>query len=293
LDLRKLKTKLEEKRPLDEQEAATWSHCAAMLDKIAPRDIVVVKNVPDGQHFTIVEVTGTYDFALDTEIKDFGHYLPVKCPQVYLRRASAVELPFATALSRERHAIQRTYRHADTVNRLYSLSSDLTTSTAQELPERLHDIWLIILTELKSLLKVQLHKIIDWKIAELLVLKLLEHDGMTVTYNGGSQEQGADLLATQELGYGLTTKLGVQVKYHQGVESETYGLSQLRQAFEKHELDAGLLVSFADELAPDVEKLLSEMRKTVNLEVLYGDDLYEVLLNLIVGTGALGSDGVV
>ena len=53
-----------------------WNRCHDMLgieNTLQEGDLVVVKNVPDGDHFTIVRVCGPYDFQLDPDIGDYGH----------------------------------------------------------------------------------------------------------------------------------------------------------------------------------------------------------------------------
>jgi hypothetical protein len=83
-------------------------------------------------------------------------------------------------------------------------------------------------------------------------------------------------------------KIGVQVKYFQGVDNSLKGLSQLEQAFQAHQLAAGLLVSFADQLGDELlKKKLEEMKKTLNVEVLYGENLYQRLLSLVIGSDPL------
>ena len=98
---------------------------------------------------------------------------------------------------------------------------------------------------------------------------MLEADGMAVTYNGGPSERGADILAERDLGYGLSAKIGIQVKFFEGVHSDPHGLDQLEQAFKEHGLDAALLVSFADELSPEVAARLTEMQRTLNIRAIY------------------------
>jgi hypothetical protein len=287
LDLRKLKEKLNAKEQLDNSEMTAWTRCSYMLLNIQRGDLVVVKNVPSGDQFTIVRVDGEYSFTIDPAVGDFGHYLPIVNLRTYNRFAVAVSPPFQRALSRAQSPIVRTFKHEKTVRDLYDIPAGLNTREPEAGTLKLERIRGGVLTELKKLLKAGLLAAIDPGLAENLILHLLRQDGMTVTYNGGSNELGADILASRDLGYGLTIKVGVQVKYFQGVDNSLKGLSQLEQAFEAHQLDAGLLVSFADQLSNELLKKLEEMKKTLNVEVLYGENLYERLLSLVIGSDPL------
>jgi hypothetical protein len=64
LDLRKIRAKVDRKERLTEEETAAWNRCSAMLilrSGVSDEegDLVVVKNVPERQKFTIVQIIGT------------------------------------------------------------------------------------------------------------------------------------------------------------------------------------------------------------------------------------------
>ena len=76
----------------------------------------MVKNVPDGDHFTLVKVTGDYDFELNPEIGDYGHFLPIKILGTFDKyRSAALTVKFVRALNAHRHPIRRTIAHKQTV----------------------------------------------------------------------------------------------------------------------------------------------------------------------------------
>jgi hypothetical protein len=56
----------------------------------------------------------------------------------------------------------------------------------------------------------------------------------------GSNERGADLATKTVLGYGMSTDMAIQVKYHPG-ERNLNVLDQIEQAFEERDVDAGPL----------------------------------------------------
>ncbi len=77
LKLSKLKTKTDDHIAFDDEEQRAWDRCNTMLLYIKEGDLIVVKNVPTREQFTIVEVKGSYDYNIE-DIGDYGHILPVK-----------------------------------------------------------------------------------------------------------------------------------------------------------------------------------------------------------------------
>jgi hypothetical protein len=81
-DLRDFKSKLDHGEKLTDQESSAWNRCSQMLTQISKDDLVVVKNVPSFDGFTIVRVTGAYGFEINhPDGWDYGHYLQVKYHQ--------------------------------------------------------------------------------------------------------------------------------------------------------------------------------------------------------------------
>lgn len=185
------------------------------------------------------------------------------------------------ALSRERHPIRRTLKHHDAVVNLAGLDTE--DGVAQK-PEPFKEKITRLEQSLADHLKDRLHENLTPKTAERLVLEMLRSDGLNVDWTAGPGEQGADLSTEALFGYGLSTNVAVQVKFHRGTESELRGLEQIEQAFEERDADAGLLVTFADELSDEVEKRLKELQHEYreNVGILYGDHLYRRLSALIV-----------
>jgi bifunctional pyridoxal-dependent enzyme with beta-cystathionase and maltose regulon repressor activities len=89
----------------------------------------------------------------------------------------------------------------------------------------------------------------------------------------------------------LNYRVAIQVKMHDGVENDTTGLDQLERALSEHRVDACLLVSFADKLGDEFDKRLRTLKRKHNVEVLYGDDLYSELLDLIINPDDSTFDG--
>ena len=288
LDLRKIEQSIEEEEPLTDRQESAWSRCSDMITRIAPGDIVVVKNVPSGDHFTLARVIeGGYRFEISEETGDQGHILPVKRIGAYNKNAEAVPTPMVRALNRERHPIRKTKAHHERVVNL----AEVDPGEAQEAEpfKEMVEGWK---EGLRNHLEEMLQKKLSPRRAERLVLEMLRNDGLDVEWTAGPKERGADLATKTMLGYGMSTNIAIQVKYHPGRENNPKVLDQIEQAFEERDVDAGLLVTFANELSEEVEERLTELkhRYRENVEVLYGEELYMRLLELIADTDHMIED---
>ena len=279
LDLRKIKAKVDKSKPLDEDEQGTWDHCQSMLVYIKPDDLVVVKNVPSSDKFTITKVGGSYDFRMDEDAGDFGHLLPVGGSRIFTKYAKVVPAPLVNALNRSQAAINVTYKHRETVIRLYAVTDKQAESKPEEFADRFRR-WRHASTEA---LRVQLAKDLDHRQAERLILLLLSRDRPdgSVLWTAGPKERGADFVVTIDNGYGLVTRMAVQTKMHWDVDDDTTGLDQLEQAFREHNVDTCLLVTFAEKLGSSLSARVAELKQKYKIEVLYGENLYGRLLELL------------
>jgi hypothetical protein len=259
-----------------------------MITSIEEGDLVVVKNVPDGKSFTIVKVTGPYEYHIDNNTGDFGHILPVTGHREFNKLANMVPARLASALDRARRRIIPTIRHADTVVALYERSKTSDEMKPEELRSRLVSWRQKLIPHLKAIILEDLRP----ESAEQLIEILLKQRGIVVDVIAGPNERGADMLGTVSFASleGLSFRVAIQVKKHDGVENETNGLDQLERALSEHRVDACMLVSFADELGDRFDKRLKALQQKHNVEVLYGNELYSELLDLIVDRNESGLD---
>ncbi len=278
LDLRLIQKQKGRNQPLTDRQESAWSRCKAMLTRIEVDDIAVVKNVPDSDHFALVRIVGDYDFSISGRTSDHGHILPVEPIGSYHKNAGDVPTPMVRALNREQHPIRRTLKHKESVINLADLDPS-EASTPEAFKEKIDNWRLSLADSLHSLVTDSLEN----RDAERLVLELLRNDGLDVDWTAGPNERGADLETEVVLGYGLSSTVAVQVKFHRGTERQLRGLKQIERAFEERNVDAGLLVTFATDLAEEVESYLTELQHehSENVDVLYGEDLYLRLLELI------------
>jgi hypothetical protein len=277
LDLRRIRAKIEKAEQLDEEEQSAWSHCQSMLSYIKSDDLVVVKNIPSPDKFTITKIGGAYDYRIEPKVADFGHVLPVLDSRVFSKHAKAVPAPLVNALNRAQSAIIPTYKHHEAVIQLYAVTDEQAINKPEEFADRFRRWRQASLDALKTQLKNDLNP----KQAERLIRSLLVRDHPDVLWTAGPKERGADFVVTIDNGYGLATRMAVQVKMYSDLHDDIGGLDQLEEAFREHNVDTGLLISFADRLGPTLAKRLSELKQRYKVEVLYGENLYERLLELL------------
>jgi hypothetical protein len=278
LNLKTIQRLREEGKPLSDRQRAAWKRCKDMITRITPGDLVVVKNVPDGKHFGLARVEGAYRFEVSDQTDDQRHMLPVEYIGAYHKSAEEVSMPMIRALNREQHPIRRTLRHKAAVIALAELGSD----QAQEAEpfKAMIERWR---SDLSHQVAHLAHDSLDHRTAERLVMEMLRNDGLDVDWTAGPNERGADLQTEVDHGYGLSTDIAIQVKFHTGTEDEIRGLEQIEQAFEERNVDAGLLVTFADELSDKVEGFLAQIQRQrrQNVSVLHGEELYLRLLEFV------------
>ena len=278
LNLHNLSAKVYANTPLDPQEQEAWDRCHDMLCRIQKGDFVAIKNIPSRDEFALAQITGEYDFQIDSSIGDYGHFLPVEIVTTYHKHSKIVPSPLINALNREQNPIRITYKHHQIVRDLVSMK---TTREERKQPEQFKEKianWRVSLfPHLRDALRANLSP----KETERLILEMLRRDGMDVLWSAGPVEQGADLLCDVQLGYGLTSKIAIQVKMHWDEDCDTTGIDQLEQAFSVHGVQAALLVSMADELGENVKSRIKQARKTHNIRAIYGEELYAKLLELI------------
>lgn len=276
LDLRLLESKLDTKNIFDPEEQAAWDRCSPILLYIKKGDFVVVKNIPSAEEFTIVEVVGDYCFHV-SEKGDYGHILPVRVVNTFHKYSKVVPSPFTNALNREQNPVRITYKHSSTVKNL----ARITATEEKDIPEQFKNKMSKWRKDLLPTLKKTLREGLTASETERLVLEMMRRDGIDPLWNAGAGEKGADILCDIQLGYGLTSKIAVQVKMHWDHDSDTTGVDQLEKAFTEHSVQAGLLVSMADKVGDNVLERVKQANKNYNIRVLCGEELYTRLLELI------------
>jgi predicted Mrr-cat superfamily restriction endonuclease len=275
LNLNKLQEKVAKNEVLSKEEQEAFNRCCPMLLHIKKGDLICVKNIPTNEHFTIVEVQGEYCFQI-SEHDDYGHFLPVKIINSFHKDSRIVSKPLTNALNRERNPTRITYKHDLAVKDLCKATDLKDKDQPEAFKEKIERFRGGMISSMKNLLKTNLSP----TETERLILELLKNDGINVLWNAGAGEKGADLLCDIQIGYGLVSKIAVQVKMHWDIDFDITGIEQLETAFSAHSVDAGLLVTTAEGLGENVHKRLEEAQKKFNIQALYGEELYSRLIEL-------------
>lgn len=94
---------LKDKEYLEPEEKHVWEQCSKMLCDIKTDDLVVIKNIPDSKHFTLVRIVGEYDFEFNNN--ELGHFLPVEILGEFYKYSNIVPASLLRALRQERNLI--------------------------------------------------------------------------------------------------------------------------------------------------------------------------------------------
>lgn len=83
-DLRTIRDALNDRQLLSDHQKFAWGHWKMLGEGLGRKnegiclgDIVLVPNMPGEGYFTLCRVTGEYDYAIDADIGDLGHFRPV------------------------------------------------------------------------------------------------------------------------------------------------------------------------------------------------------------------------
>jgi hypothetical protein len=111
LDLQNIKESFEKWQEWGKDKQGVWQHCNPVVDgDIEINDLIVVKNVPDSDHFTLVRVDSKLD-------KDKG-VLQVKVLGEFHKYSKAVPPHFVRTLNSTRYLIRRTMTQKEAILKL-------------------------------------------------------------------------------------------------------------------------------------------------------------------------------
>ncbi len=94
---------LKDKEYLNPEEKQVWEHCGKMLCDIKEDDLIIIKNIPDSEHFTLVKVIGEYDFEFNNN--ELGHLLPIEILGEFYKYSSIVPASLLRTLHQEHNLI--------------------------------------------------------------------------------------------------------------------------------------------------------------------------------------------
>ena len=250
LNLRLILEKIERGKPLDgdEQDAR---RCLGFLTRVKLGDYLLYPNQPDRGKFSVVQVTGEYDYSTEKDglAKDFRSFRPC-----LLNTPKPVDMYDAIVPSQLRHRLGRPGRFSQVYDTapLLSFLEDLprqgdckTTSDQMSKMslERIHK-------DLREKLPKALHR--EFSRADLsrqFCRVLFERMGYTPEVQEGPYEAGSDIVVT--VGNPLLPsecefRIGVQVFSYQGGVGESSlrdKLKQLLEGWKDNALDYGVLLT--------------------------------------------------
>ncbi|MCK5877311.1 MAG: hypothetical protein KAG43_06735 [Candidatus Marithrix sp.] len=111
---------------LVQEEWYTWDSCKAMVIGIEKNDLIIIKNIPSHDYFTIVRVVGEYKFKLVPEKNNLNHFLPISLVGEFYKYSKVVPSAFLRTLNRELHPIKmiRNYQCSTIKNLVSQIEKD-------------------------------------------------------------------------------------------------------------------------------------------------------------------------
>ncbi len=101
------------------EEWYIWDSCKMMLTDIKKNDLVIIKNIPNYDYFTIVKVVGKYKFQMIHKNGNLNHFLPVEILGEFYKYSKIVPSSLLRTLNREIHPIYMArYYQCETIKNL-------------------------------------------------------------------------------------------------------------------------------------------------------------------------------
>lgn len=263
------------------EQRSDWHSKQQFLLEIQPNDWIVHINTPAWGQCTAVKVVGTYEFdegVKSTHGTDFRHSIPVDSTTIYVfsRRDDNV-LPSVNLRPRSRY--HRVYEEQDfhqSIINLRNNSIDLSRESKGEF--YLKEKTKAYLAEITS----SIHQMNKSKDLELYLAKVFRKvEGVVdVKENGAGwrTDHGADLIVTFK-NLNFETKVVVQVKSFEGSHYSLEAVSQIEEAIEIYEANAGIIITTAvstESLEFSVQSLNDKIGKPIDL--MAGEDVARFVL---------------
>jgi len=280
----------------DEHQVAAWRGNRRLLegavDGLQAGDVVLLPNVPTYGRWAIARITGPYRYEVDREQGDYGHIRPVSpwlTPDGLLAEIHPHHPLIPAALRRSMTCRSRMWSldgFADCIESVIaSLDAGHSAAAGQTKDERF--------ATLVSSMRAEAYELIDhgWGGAELedLVVRVLErryhvsHPGARVEHLGGPGEHGIDVRVTLPDPLGVTLKIGVQVKKHEGLEHDTRPLEQLATAHQHWGIHAGVILTTATGATDAFEARRDALSEELGIDIrlLFRDDFIDLVLERV------------
>lgn len=264
----------------DQHQQAAWRGNHRLLEEtgegLRTGDIVVFPNVPEPGCWAFARVAGPYRYEIDDSQGDYGHIRDVE-PWLDSRGDLAWVAPghelVPAAMRRSMTCRSRMWSldaFGDAIEHLVAaLSTGRKLNEAQTPDQRFGSF-------LQSM-RTEAYKLVDhgWGAAELedLVVRVLRdryrgsHPSARVEPKGGAGEHGIDVLVTLPDPLGVSLKIGIQVKKHEGVETSLRSLEQIAEARRYWGIHAGLVLTTATEVSDEYEARREALTEELGIDV--------------------------
>ena len=279
LDLRLINKKNEQKQRLDDMESEAWNRLNVMIGEwgIKLGDVILVKNIPTGGWYTLVEVIGGYKYDRNTQNGDFGHFIAVK-PLFKVNKHSAhVAGDLRSSIDHQQWPITPAVKRANEILSLLQ-SPVIELEKPVKWQERLASHSSTVIDLIRDAVK----KLSPTEFEDLVKNLLDTENFENIKVTAGAGENGADIVMSVSAPFFNDLNIVVQIKHHPDIDYDMTSIDQLRRAFDYYKAVAGLLVTSADKIGENLQDAVEKLKtegKTVG--ILYGEELYRRLLRVL------------
>ncbi|KYG09084.1 hypothetical protein BE21_20025 [Sorangium cellulosum] len=266
-------------RKLSDEEARVWRNRRLLdtePDGLKKGDVIVIPNLPEQGRWVLARVTGGYDFSpvrvQEGAGPDYGHIVTVSPIREPSGKIGVVEADNERVDARLRATMRNPSRMwaidalGSAVEALIdAIEAGKDTHTPEPEVQKAEGFF----EAMRQAAWQHIKQKYEGAEFEHLVRRLLEciyKDGR-VEHWGGAGEKGADLIVFTRDPLGIEYKIAVQVKLHQGTEDDTTALSQIKQAREYHKVDAGVVVTTAEQMSEAFQARREALEEELGIDI--------------------------
>ena len=278
-DLRLILAKKKDGQELNEDEKVAWRNKRMLSDTwngLREGDVAICPNLPEQGRWVIARIEGPYRYEEHPEHDDFRHILPVK-PLRSKDGTIAIVNPNDPVVDARLRGTMRTMSRmwgidnlGDAVEEIIAaIASDSDLSEGQTKEQRREGFLTDIRKQVADMVWERVEKVYRGAEFEHLLIPLLESvygDG-AVEHRGGAGEKGADLIVTTQGPLGLTFQTAIQVKMYDGTHYDTHPLDQLRRARKEHGVQAGVVLTTANEVSQEFQDALVNLGEELKIDI--------------------------
>lgn len=281
LDLRVIQEKREQGEPLDEDQKGAV-RCLGFLNYVNLGDYIIYPHQPKRGEFSVVKITGDYDYATDGLEDDFRSFRPCS-----LETPSPVDMYDEIVPSTLRYRLGRPGRFSQVYDSepFFGFLKALPEAGQQQDGSNSAIIKRIYRDLGKTLPGMLKREFAQHDLSRKFCSELFKRMGYACVVQEGRYEAGSDLVVTvnSPLLPGNGSKVGVQAFAFEGDVAEAslkIKLDQLLEGWEINLLDSGVLLTTGD-CGPAAERLIEEHNEDNPdrpVHLIGGEELAELFL---------------